>query len=597
MEWIFDVLGSPVFSLLAKTMLHSLWQGALVALVLFVLLQNISVKHSQLRYVLSLIALCLCAISPVLTFYILEQTSNVSSYLTVAATYSGNGDMMVSHTDGRTVQDLEWLSVTGLVWMAGVVAFSIQLIVRMYQVYRLPYSHTAVPSKVLLNRFDALKAQIDTNPLTRLLVSHRVDVPMVIGWLKPVVLLPASMAIGLTPKQLDMLLAHELAHVKRYDYLVNFLQSWVEVILFFHPTVRWISKQVRIEREYCCDDMAVEACGCPLAYATALTDAELARPNNIPQLAMAASGGDLKQRVFRLVGHQYCAPRGASHWIVGSIAAFFALATVVTLFSARHVVGMQHSSRLPLNDQVTLQSDNIATTPVPTVAVVSQRVDAPSENAIDNGSGESVEAEIPSQVTPQNVKAIDTQSKPENTEHKSRIPNEKVAPSSDPKPATEQQSAETTEAVTLAEQALAIPKISRQPPDLIEKLAAIEQTVFTTEEPQPQPIVNDTPRIVNPVILDSVTPSYPRVAIKRQLEGEIKVTFVVNTDGEAEQISFEDGVHRSFRRSITRALEEWEFSPGSVDGELQNMQMSKIFSFTNPEAASVPITGSRIAKL
>ena len=98
--------------------------------------------------------------------------------------------------------------------------------------------------------------------------------PTVIGWLKPVVLLPASALAGLTPRQLEAILAHELAHIRRHDYLVNLLQTLVETLLFYHPAVWWLSRRIRVERENCCDDLAVSLCGDPVAYAAALADLE-----------------------------------------------------------------------------------------------------------------------------------------------------------------------------------------------------------------------------------------------------------------------------------------------------------------------------------
>ena len=94
---------------------------------------------------------------------------------------------------------------------------------------------------------------------------------MMVGWLNPVVLLPASALSGLTPTQIEALLAHELAHVRRHDYLVNLLQSVVETLLFYHPAVWWVSAHVRAEREHCCDDLAVAVCD-RLVYVTALAD-------------------------------------------------------------------------------------------------------------------------------------------------------------------------------------------------------------------------------------------------------------------------------------------------------------------------------------
>jgi hypothetical protein len=135
----------------------------------------------------------------------------------------------------------------------------------------------------------------------RLLESALVEVPTCIGWLRPLILLPASTLAGLSMQQLELLLAHELAHVRRRDYLVNLLQAAAETLLFYHPAVWWVSHRMRVEREHCCDDLAVAACGDALGYARALATLE-ERRSPAPALAMAADGASLVARVRRLAG-------------------------------------------------------------------------------------------------------------------------------------------------------------------------------------------------------------------------------------------------------------------------------------------------------
>ena len=121
-----------------------------------------------------------------------------------------------------------------------------------------------------------------------------------VGWLRPVVLMPASALIGLGADQIEALLAHELAHIRRNDYLVNLFQTAAETLFFFHPAIWWLNGRIREERENCCDDLAVEVCGNRRAYARALTDLEQLR-GTAPRFAMAAGGGSLLRRVERLL--------------------------------------------------------------------------------------------------------------------------------------------------------------------------------------------------------------------------------------------------------------------------------------------------------
>ena len=133
----------------------------------------------------------------------------------------------------------------------------------------------------------------------RVVESALVESPMVLGWLRPVVVLPLAALSQLTPSQVEAILAHELAHVGRHDFLVNVLQTLVETLLFYHPAVWWMSRVVREEREHCCDDVAVAACGDVAGYASALVDLEAARSH---RLALSVRGGTLSRRVRRLLG-------------------------------------------------------------------------------------------------------------------------------------------------------------------------------------------------------------------------------------------------------------------------------------------------------
>lgn len=140
----------------------------------------------------------------------------------------------------------------------------------------------------------------------RLLLCRSVPGPTVLGWLKPVILIPPAMLAGLSPQQLELILAHELAHVLRHDYLVNLLQSIAEVLFFFHPAVWWVSKKIRQEREQASDDLAVRLCGDALDYAQALTALEalasrINPSNSTPRLALGAQGGDFMSRIHRLI--------------------------------------------------------------------------------------------------------------------------------------------------------------------------------------------------------------------------------------------------------------------------------------------------------
>jgi beta-lactamase regulating signal transducer with metallopeptidase domain len=167
-----------------------------------------------------------------------------------------------------------------------------------------------------------LVRKLEIRGIVRVAQSALVEVPTLVGWLKPVILLPVSAVGGLTPGELESILAHELAHIRRHDYLVNLLQAVLETILFYHPAVWWLSRRIRQEREHCCDDIAVSVCGDRIAFARALSTMEELRAS--PRWAVSARGGSLIERIRRLVSQPQ--PAGSSHLPALAIAALLIVA-------------------------------------------------------------------------------------------------------------------------------------------------------------------------------------------------------------------------------------------------------------------------------
>jgi D-alanyl-D-alanine endopeptidase (penicillin-binding protein 7) len=149
-------------------------------------------------------------------------------------------------------------------------------------------------------RLDRIARHLGVTRAIRLRVVDSLASPVTAGWWRPVVLVPASLLSGMSPELLEALLAHEIAHVRRFDYLVNLAQNVVEAVLFYHPAVWWISHRIRTEREQVADDLAAKALGEPRRLALALSELERLQFST-HHLAQAASGGDLMSRIKRLV--------------------------------------------------------------------------------------------------------------------------------------------------------------------------------------------------------------------------------------------------------------------------------------------------------
>ncbi len=210
-------------------------------------------------------------------------------------------------------------------WAAGVLVLSARLLGGWFLVQRLARRGVVTIGGSRQEAFEALRRRMAVSRPVRLLESTSARVPMVIGWLRPIILMPAAAMMGLSTEQFVAILAHELAHVRRLDYLVNLVQSVAETLLFYHPAVWWLGRRIREEREHCCDDEAVAACGDGLAYARALAAMEELR-GQPRRVAPSAAGKPLLARIRRLLGVAPAVDRPA-----GGLAGLVALASVVAL--------------------------------------------------------------------------------------------------------------------------------------------------------------------------------------------------------------------------------------------------------------------------
>ncbi len=206
-------------------------------------------------------------------------------------------------------------------WLLGVCLLSVRLLVGWAAIERLKRVGVHPITGDLLARLDNLSRRLQIARPVRLLESALAEIPTVIGWLKPVVLLPARACTGLSTEQIEAILAHELAHIKRCDYAINGVQVVIETLLFYHPVVWWISSGIRREREQCCDDVAVALCGDRFVYVRALTSMEGLR-GRAPRLALAAGarGSLLRRRILRILGVAHESPPNAARWLAACVA-------------------------------------------------------------------------------------------------------------------------------------------------------------------------------------------------------------------------------------------------------------------------------------
>ena len=323
----FSVFLPPPFAIrIGWVCVHSLWQCLLVAAILHVALRLIprrSTAQINARYLLSVAALVALPLLSATTYFASDAGPITKRHVEqpASATPLTQGVDSTSTspwgaTDGALAIGLgvarvqiariePWLPLVSVVWFVG--AFLAGL--RMVAGWALSRRLVARAKVATENRWQARVAtwceELGVNKAVRFLVSDAIDSPLVVGWLKPVILWPTAALHGMTPQDVEAIIAHELAHIRRGDVLINLLQACIEVLFFHHPAAWWISAQIRAEREYCADDLAVRMLdrsesGTKLSYARALLALEEHR--SIPLLSVAAKGGKLLDRIRRLVG-------------------------------------------------------------------------------------------------------------------------------------------------------------------------------------------------------------------------------------------------------------------------------------------------------
>lgn len=301
----------PMLQTTAWALIHFLWQGCLIWLATVFALFLARSRSPQVRYLVACAGLALCLLLPMATFAHLRPTALRQAgelAFTVSDLLKSTPAKASLPIDAGSV--VEWPRRLGFLvedhlplllkcWLFGCLLLALRFgggWLHLLTVRRA----VSQASDELQERFDGIAKRFKLSRPIRLALSSRINTPMVVGWLRPLLLVPVGLLTDMDPVGLEALLAHELAHIRRHDYFVNVVQCLVEILLFYHPAVWWLSRRVRIERELCCDDAAVTWCNDPLLYAETLTRLHELRSETLAP-ALAAGGGDLMFRIKRLV--------------------------------------------------------------------------------------------------------------------------------------------------------------------------------------------------------------------------------------------------------------------------------------------------------
>lgn len=508
-------------NVVGAVLLHFLWQGVLVGAI-YAMARPFFPGMSA-RYRLGLIALIALALCPIVTLAYLWPESGapaVSSALpTIGATMLAAADHAVAGWQLRPA--LPWLVGTWFVCVAVLATRSLWQWRRLVRIVR----EASAPSPEWTERLARLRKRFGLRRPVRLLCSARAVTPMLIGWLRPVVLLPASMMTGFTPAQVELIIAHELGHVCRWDYVANLFQVFLETVLFYHPVVHWISHDVRNTRESCCDDLVLNlADGNPLAYARTLADLEELRHDEgllIP--ALGASGGILLARIRHIVGvseAQERAPRTHS-WPV------LLIVVAVALLAWR-----QHPApTLPKPEAI---AATLANAPAQALAMVSGNSQLAKVSAV-------VPTIAPTKIAPPAVVPV--------------ARSEPVVPAP----------------VVVEKISIDSPRVSIATNKKIDGVrdvvlpASMTASALLLSEPAADETSSLAATQLSP--LHTVQPAYPSSAMVAGVEGKVQLEFSVTPDGLVTDIktitASPPGV---FDASAQAALREWRFDPKGASG-------------------------------
>lgn len=599
---------------LGLALLHSLWQGLLIGILFKAVLYSMSRASPQMRYWASVGALALLAASvPLTTMYLLAgmQPLAVSTVANAAAPYalaestrSGTGAVPAG------IPLIEW---TVALWLAGVAVVATRTLMSWRRLSGLRRAADIGAASGLVDIVDRLRGVFGLSGKIAIGFSASIDSPMIIGWIKPMILLPPAVAARLPREQLEMIIAHELAHLSRQDHWVNLFQVATETLMFYHPVVAMVSRRIRIERENACDDLAVAATRRRLDYVEMLAALERERGPG-PALALGVQDGQVLTRIRRLVERSEPGnSRGAA------IPALIALAAVAGLLAA------------PLIEDTAVdgQAPGAASKlpPAMTVESVSRPPERPElvETVSDEIAPEVPASDPSASIQPQAIEAPQT----DLSTNSERLAAEPVPPGPDegattlaepviPAPAMEQPAEPPADPA--APVALGRDAKSDEPPDVPDDVPDIElvqpgpATLLASRTEIPVPLLEDSPVVAEEArplngdaqraarvilaggeLLREIQPSYPMSALRRDISGSVEVELHIDTDGRVADVSIlsETPADAGFGAAARRAASNWRFEPFTVNGEPAAQSKTVVFDFEPGDDCRM-VTGTRL---
>ena len=348
------IIQSELCTNLLSALLHSLWQGLIITGILLLYLKSKATQNANTRYAASLVALFSILVFLFVTWSILNYkpaqpdidtfTPGTSTQINTTAIQRQIGSTPINHNETQNIStSFTWKLPVISLWLTGVLIMLFRAIYIITGGAKLQLHCKALEDEHILTIIENLRKSLRITRKIYIVISEHISVPGVIGFFKPVLLLPVSMISGIPSEALQAILAHELSHIQRYDYLVNFCQMVIEALLFFNPAVWWISRQIRIEREVCCDNAGIMAVGQRIKYADVLVGwAQQMKDRDMESVEMAIAFGKqndnsgMLERIKRIVSTDH-RPRLKVSWHIAAVTLVLSIATLAGLWQGTNL--------------------------------------------------------------------------------------------------------------------------------------------------------------------------------------------------------------------------------------------------------------------
>jgi bla regulator protein blaR1 len=533
---------------LGLVLLHFLWQGALVGALYGVLRRQLA--PGTPRYTLALVSFATLIAAPIVTAVaLLAGGSAPLETVAVAASAQAPGITYAAAELDPWQQWADFLPWLVALWGCGVAVLSLRALLHWHGLNRLIRQGAPLPE--WSERLQKLCAQFGLGKVG-LLYSTKIETPTLVGWIRPVILLPAAVALGFPAAQIELILAHELGHLRRWDHLVNLVQVVSETVLFYHPVVHWISRDLRDQREICCDELVLRMSQAnPRDYVATLADLEQLRLDGPGALALQATGGVLLERV------QHIAKVPTTQL---DLRAPVRLLPLLVVGAAVMVLGYAQRS--------TWQNSNMLAllTPQPLREVLLR----------DSASIQVAPPSVNDMVADR--RALRLPRLPVLAEPVVEAPVDQPVATSVSLPAPSVAVATVEPSVDLAVRTIDAPPVAAPLPPTPEAAPAVSSNVSKLA-----PVV----AVREPMAAHAVQPLYPERALLRGIEGSVRLSYYVDDNGRVRDVRVEQSNPPStFDSAAMTALRKWRFVPGSF--EAGTRRYSRLFVFALEGGATLP---------